>query len=67
MEIVADFGDGPRPFVIHAVSETDITLDMNHPLAGVDLNFSFEIVDIRDAHPAEIEHGHVHHDGHHHH
>lgn len=67
MEIVADFGEGPRPFLITEVTADNITLDLNHPLAGVDLNFAFEILDVRDASAEEIDHGHVHTPGHHHH
>ena len=42
-------GNGPYgPFVatIDAINDLDITLDMNHPLAGQDLNFSIEMVQI---------------------
>lgn len=46
----------------------NITVDGNHPLAGIALNFDINIVDIREASSEEIEHGHVHGpDGHHHH
>jgi peptidylprolyl isomerase len=34
------------PVTIAGVSETEITLDANHPLAGQDLTFDFEIVGI---------------------
>jgi FKBP-type peptidyl-prolyl cis-trans isomerase SlyD len=45
-----------------------VTVDANHPLAGVELNFAVEIVDVRDATNDEISHGHVHGpEGHHHH
>lgn len=45
-----------------------ITVDANHPLAGVELNFAVEVVDVRNATNDEIAHGHVHGpDGHHHH
>lgn len=44
-----------------------ITVDGNHPLAGVELNFDVEIVNIRLAEKEELEHGHVHGAGGHHH
>jgi FKBP-type peptidyl-prolyl cis-trans isomerase SlyD len=44
-----------------------ITVDANHPLAGVELNFAVEVVDVRDATEDEIAHGHVHGAGGHHH
>ena len=45
-----------------------ITIDGNHPLAGIALNFEVTIVDVREASAEEIEHGHAHGpDGHHHH
>ena len=40
-------GDGKRVNVtIIAISETDITLDANHPLAGKNLVFEIELVEI---------------------
>lgn len=44
-----------------------ITLDANHPLAGKELNFDVEVMDIRDATKEEIKHEHVHGPGGHHH
>ena len=44
-----------------------ITVDANHPLAGVELNFQVEVMDVRNASPEEISHGHVHGPGGHHH
>lgn len=44
-----------------------ITVDANHPLAGVPLNFAVKIVEVRDASPEELAHGHVHGPGGHHH
>jgi FKBP-type peptidyl-prolyl cis-trans isomerase SlyD len=46
---------------------SEITVDANHPLAGVELNFAVEIMDIRLATEDEIAHGHVHGPGGHHH
>lgn len=44
-----------------------ITVDGNHPLAGVELNFDVEVMDVRNATQDEISHGHVHGPGGHHH
>lgn len=44
-----------------------VYLNANHPLAGKTLHFDIEIVAVRDAEKEELEHGHPHIDGHHHH
>jgi FKBP-type peptidyl-prolyl cis-trans isomerase SlyD len=44
-----------------------VKLDFNHPMAGVDLFFSGHVDKVREADPTEIEHGHVHGEGGHHH
>ncbi len=49
------------------VGDAEVLLDFNHPLAGVNLFFKGEILDIREASPEEIQHGHVHGEGGHHH
>ena len=49
------------------VTDETVTVDGNHPLAGVQLNFDVKIIDIRDASAEELEHGHVHGPGGHHH
>lgn len=40
-----------------------VTVDANHPLAGVALNFAVEITAVRAATSQELDHGHVHADG----
>ncbi len=42
------------------VTGDEVTVDGNHPLAGVELNFAVEVLDVRDASREELEHGHVH-------
>lgn len=42
------------------ITDSHVTLDGNHPLAGVDLIFDIEIVLIREATSDEIRHGHAH-------
>jgi FKBP-type peptidyl-prolyl cis-trans isomerase SlyD len=49
------------------VGLSEITVDGNHPLAGVELNFAVEVMEIRNATEDEIAHGHVHGPGGHHH
>ena len=62
-------GDGPNAPVVTVakVTETHVTLDGNHPLAGMDLTFAVEVTEIRDATKEELDHGHVHAAGGHHH
>lgn len=50
-----------------AVEDESVTIDANHALAGVELNFDVQVVGVREAEAVEIEHGHVHGPGGHHH
>lgn len=64
----ADSGQGHVQVVtVTGLNDTHVTVDGNHPLAGQDLNFDVEVVDVRDATKDEIEHGHAHGPGGHHH
>ena len=68
MEYMASNPDGVQmPFTITKVDGEEITIDFNHPLAGKNLNFDIELVDVRDATPEELSHGHIHGPGGHHH
>jgi len=51
---------GPAIASVAKIDGDDVTLDINHPLAGVTLHFDVEIMDVRDATQDELEHGHVH-------
>jgi FKBP-type peptidyl-prolyl cis-trans isomerase SlyD len=52
---------------VTAVEGENVTLDLNHPLAGEELHFDVEIIDVRPATKTELDHGHVHGEGGHHH
>jgi FKBP-type peptidyl-prolyl cis-trans isomerase SlyD len=56
-----------RVWRVDKVEATHITIDGNHELAGQDLHFEVEIHDVRPATSEELEHGHAHSPGHHHH
>ena len=61
MQFHAQSPDGHAVMVTIANIEGDtITVDGNHPLAGVQLNFVVKIMDVREATEEELEHGHVH-------
>lgn len=42
------------------LTDDTVTMDFNHPLAGVTLHFKGKILEIRPATQEELEHGHVH-------
>ena len=67
MQFQARTDDGIRVFTVTAVAGDMITLDGNHPLADQTLHFDVEVVSVRDATAEELEHGHVHGAGGHHH
>jgi FKBP-type peptidyl-prolyl cis-trans isomerase SlyD len=49
------------------VGPETVKIDFNHPMAGVDLYFKGHVDNVRDAEPAEMEHGHIHGEGGHQH
>jgi FKBP-type peptidyl-prolyl cis-trans isomerase SlyD len=67
MQVVLETNFGPRAVTIEKVGMSVVDVDLNHPMAGKDLHFDIEIVDVREASAEEIEHGHVHGEGGHHH
>ena len=67
MQFQADTPEGVQVITVKAVNGDTVTVDANHPLAGQDLNFDVEIVEVREATEEESAHGHVHGVGGHHH
>ncbi|KRB70615.1 FKBP-type peptidyl-prolyl cis-trans isomerase [Noviherbaspirillum sp. Root189] len=54
-------------FTVTEFNDEQVTLDGNHPLAGLSLRFALNVTDVRAATTEEISHGHVHGPhGHHH-
>jgi FKBP-type peptidyl-prolyl cis-trans isomerase SlyD len=53
-------GGGHRQVTVEKVGSSVVDVDLNHPLAGKMLTFDVEIVDVRDATPEELSHGHAH-------
>ncbi len=46
--------------VVVEIGDENVKIDFNHPLAGDDLHFTGNIIEVREATKEEIEHGHVH-------
>jgi len=67
MQVVLQTNFGPRAVTVEKVGMSVVDVDLNHPMAGKDLHFDVEIVEVREASAEEVEHGHVHGDGGHHH
>ena len=67
MQFQANTPEGVQVITVKAVNGETVTVDANHPLAGQDLNFDVEIVEVREATEEEAAHGHVHGVGGHHH
>ncbi|MBN0986735.1 FKBP-type peptidyl-prolyl cis-trans isomerase [Amphritea pacifica] len=67
MRFMAQTAWGQQPVVVTAVTDESVIVDGNHPLADQTLKFDVEIVEVRDATEEELEHGHAHGEGGHHH
>jgi len=60
MRFRAGSEDESTVVTVVAVEGDRVTLDANHPLAGVTLNFDVKILGVRQATENEIAHGHPH-------
>lgn len=67
MQFQSETPQGPMIFEVKALNADTVTVDGNHPLAGIELHFEVEVQGIRDSTSEEREHGHVHGPGGHHH
>ena len=48
MPLQAETPNGPISFVVVEIGEDNVILDGNHPLAGVELNFSVDVVNVAE-------------------
>jgi FKBP-type peptidyl-prolyl cis-trans isomerase SlyD len=60
LQVSTDGPDGGEVLRIVAVDGDVVTLDANHPLAGVPLTFAVTVVGVRPASKQELAHGHTH-------
>jgi len=67
MQLQAQTDDEVMVVTVVTLTEKEVTVDANHPLAGKTLNFDVAVVDVRTATQEELAHGHVHGVGGHHH
>lgn len=68
MQLAAQDKEGNQQIVtVVEMTDESVTLDGNHPLADQTLHFDVTVNNIREAIPVELDHGHVHDPGHHHH
>jgi len=66
MQFHADVNSGSGIVTVVSIDDDNITIDGNHPLAGLALTFDVEVIDVRPATEEEAAHGHIHGAGCHH-
>jgi FKBP-type peptidyl-prolyl cis-trans isomerase SlyD len=59
--VQSTIGGRPAELTITEIGETDVTLDANHPLAGLSLDFDVKVTHIADV-PEHLLHHHHHHE-----
>lgn len=67
MQFRAEANGQSRVVTVVKVDPDGVTIDANHPLAGQTLHFDVTVRNIRDASSEELQHGHAHGPGGHHH
>lgn len=67
MQFEVETEEGELVVSVTKIEGATVTVDGNHPLAGVELHFDVTIKEVRNASAEELQHGHVHGEGGHHH
>ena len=60
MTLQEETATGPILITIKEVTDEQVQVDSNHPLAGQSLNFDLQVKAVRRASEEELDHGHVH-------
>jgi FKBP-type peptidyl-prolyl cis-trans isomerase SlyD len=66
-QFMVDNGNSQDMYHVVEIKSDEILLDANHPFAGKTVTFNCTVTGIRDAEAEELDHGHVHGPGGHHH
>jgi FKBP-type peptidyl-prolyl cis-trans isomerase SlyD len=67
MQFEVETEQGELVVSVTKIEGETVTVDGNHPLAGMDLHFDVTVKEVREASAEELAHGHVHGEhGHHH-
>ena len=62
-QLRASTDEGEQTVIVIDINDEEVTVDGNHPLAGLDLSFDVEIIEVREATSEELAHGHIHAEG----
>ena len=60
MQLQAQTDEDIMVVTVVRITDKEVTVDANHPLAGKSLNFDVKVVEVRAATNDELSHGHVH-------
>jgi FKBP-type peptidyl-prolyl cis-trans isomerase SlyD len=60
MQFQTEGPEGVQMITVDEVTDYEVTVDANHPLAGKTLHFDVSVEAVRDATPEELDHGHAH-------
>jgi len=60
MQFQVETQDGAIVVTVTEIGEENVTIDGNHPLAGMVLHFDVNVEEVREATQEELDHGHVH-------
>lgn len=60
MQFQVETQEGAIVVTVTEIGDDTVTIDGNHPLAGMVLNFDVSVEEVRDATQEELDHGHVH-------